>query len=220
MTVPELYWISGSPPAWRVMLWLVLKGIPFLSHRLDHGRKENRTAAYLALNPRGQVPTLVHGQTVVRESIAILAWLDRAFPERPLFGESPAGAAEIWQDVMILENELRPAVTTVARTLLNGGADGRAGELAAAVAFLDLALAALGERLAERPFLNGAMPSAADVWLYPALGWMGRAAARTAGPVPDPVLRWQAADAPIGRWQARFSALPGVADTWPPHWKS
>lgn len=62
--------------------------------------------------------------------------------------------------------------------------------------------------------------SAADVWLYPALGWMGRAAARTAGPVPDPVLRWQAADGPIGRWQARFSALPGVADTWPPHWKS
>ncbi|MFZ5747007.1 MAG: glutathione S-transferase family protein [Pseudomonadota bacterium] len=220
MTMPELYWISGSPPAWRVMLALVLKGVPFVSHRLDHGKGENRAAAYLALNPKGQVPTLVFGHTVVRESIAILAWLDRAFPQHPLFGATPGEAAGVWQDVILFENDLRPAVTTIAQTLLNNRAVERAGALAEAVATLDTALAALGERLAGQPFLNGATPSAADVWLYPALGWIGRAAARTADAVPGPVLLWQAEGTPIGRWNARLSALPGVAGTWPPHWQS
>jgi glutathione S-transferase len=73
---PTLYWISGSPPAWRVMLAMVLKDIAFTSRRLDHAKGENRTAEYLALNPKGQVPTVTFGETVVRESIAILAWLE------------------------------------------------------------------------------------------------------------------------------------------------
>lgn len=220
MTIPELYWISGSPPAWRVMLGLVLKGVPFTSRRLEHDRAENRTPSYLALNPKGQVPTLVHGETVLRESIAILAWLDRAFPERPLFGATPEVAAAIWQDVMVFENDLRPAVTTIAQTLLGNRSAERAEALAGAATAVDTALAAISDRLALRPFLNGQAPSAADVWLFPTLGWIGRAASRTADPVPDAVLRWQAANGPLGLWQSRFAALPGVYDTFPPHWKS
>lgn len=220
MTIPELYWISGSPPAWRVMLGLVLKGVPFTSRRLDHGRGENRTQAYLSLNPKGQVPTLVLGDTVIRESIAILAWLDRAFPERPLFGATPEIAAAIWQDVMVFENDLRPAVTTIAQTLFGNRSAERAEALEGAVRSFEAALAALSERLERQPFLNGRVPSAADLWLFPALGWIGRAASRTADPVPDAVLRAQAADGPLGEWQSRFAALPGVDGTWPPHWKS
>lgn len=220
MTMPELYWISGSPPAWRVILGLVLKGIPFKSHRLDHDRGENRTPAYLALNSKGQVPTLVHGQTVVRESIAILAWLDRAFPDQPLFGATPEDAAAVWQDVMVFENDLRPAVTAIAQTLLSNRSAERAEALESAVDTLDAALKDIADRLELCPFLSVPAPSAADIWLYPALGWIGRAASRTADPIPEPVRRWQAPDGPLGLWQARFAALPGVGDTWPPHWQS
>ncbi|MBK6789534.1 MAG: glutathione S-transferase N-terminal domain-containing protein [Betaproteobacteria bacterium] len=39
---------------------------------------------YLALNPMGKVPTLVHGDTVITETPAILAYLADAFPEAGL----------------------------------------------------------------------------------------------------------------------------------------
>ena len=119
MDRPTLYWISGSPPAWRVMLALVLKGISFDNKRLDHGTGENRQPGYLKLNPKGQVPTLVCDELVIRESIAILAWLDQAWPERPIWGDTPTNAAMVWQDVMVMESDLRPAVTASAQGLIH-----------------------------------------------------------------------------------------------------
>lgn len=73
VTRPDLYWTSGSPPAWRVMLALAIKGVPFNSRRLDTDTKDNRAPSYLALNPKGQVLTLVRGDVVIRESLAIRA---------------------------------------------------------------------------------------------------------------------------------------------------
>ena len=108
---PQLYWISGSPPAWRVMLALTLKGIAFESRQLDHGAGENHAPEYLKLNPKGQVPTLVMGDLVIRESIAILGWLDRAVAERPIWGATTEDAAQVWQDVMEMEAVLRAPVT-------------------------------------------------------------------------------------------------------------
>ena len=89
MDRPELYFISGSPPAWRVTLALWAKGIPYTARRLHTDNGGNRTVDYLALNPRGQVPTLVHSGTALTESVAILAYLDAAWPERPVFGSTP-----------------------------------------------------------------------------------------------------------------------------------
>lgn len=215
---PELYWISGSPPSWRVMLGLMLKGIPFVSRRLDHGAGENRTDAYLAINPKGQVPTLVHGTLNLRESIAILAYLDRAWPERPLFGETAALAAAIWQDVMVFEADLRPAATVIASTLLRNSARDRAEELAAAIGAFLQALDDIAVRLDSAEFLGPGGPSASDCWLFPTLAWIDRALAVTKETPPD-ALRNHTADRPaLARWRGRFEALRGVPDTFPPHW--
>lgn len=214
---PELYWISGSPPAWRVMLGLTLKGLAFVSRRLDHAAGENRAPAYLALNPKGQVPTLRHDALVIRESIAILAYLDRAWPERPLFGETPAAAAAIWQAVMEFESDLRPSVTCIARTLLRG-AEPRGDELRDAVREFLSALEGMEADLASRRFLLGETPSAADCWLYPSLGWIDRAVANTVLAVP-PELASCLADRPnLAAWRCRLRAEPGVDATYPPHW--
>ena len=68
----ELFWISGSPFAWRVQLTLAIHKIDYVSHLLDASQGELKKTEYLALNPRGKVPVLKHGELLVRESVAIL----------------------------------------------------------------------------------------------------------------------------------------------------
>ena len=217
-TQPDLFWISGSPPAWRVMLALVLKGVSFRSKRLDHGKGENRSPDYLALNPKGQVPTLRHGPIVIRESIAILAYLDRAWPDRPIFGATPAEAARIWQDVMVFEADLRPAATIIAPTLLRGQAGRDPDALDNAIAQFLSGLDEVEPRLADAAFLGGDTPAAADCWLYPTLGWIDRAIAKTDGPVAPDLATYSNHRPALAAWRTRLGALPGVAGTHPPHW--
>lgn len=216
---PDLYWISGSPPSWRVMLALTLKDIPYRSCRLDTVRQENRTPTYLRLNPTGQVPTLVHGAITVRESIAILAYLDRAWPERPIFGSTPAEAAAIWQAVMGFENRLAPAAGKVARALFratSGDSDDFDGAVGQALSILD----EIDAGLAGSGFLTGEAAKAADLWLFPLLGWIARAIDTTADAVPPALARW-ADDRPgLAAWHDRFARLPGVDATTPPHWRT
>lgn len=214
METPTLYWISGSPRAWRVMLALTLKGIPFESRRLDHAAGENRSPAYLRINPTGQVPTLVAGDITVCESIAILAWLDRAYPDRPIWGKDVKSAAQVWQDVMVMEGDLRLAVTQTARALLRG-----TDHDDAAMAALAAACDAYAQTLATQPFLGGASPMASDIWLYPALHWIARGVALADSP-PQICVNLTSSRPPLQAWMNRIATLPGIADTYPPHWRS
>ena len=49
---PELYWISGSPYAWRVMLTLEVKQARYASHLLEASKGDLKKPEYLRLNPR------------------------------------------------------------------------------------------------------------------------------------------------------------------------
>lgn len=75
------YFRSGA--SHRVRIALHLKGLSFtqVSHHLR--RNEQRAADYLRLNPQGLVPTLVDGDTVLTQSLAIMEYLDEAFPDAP-----------------------------------------------------------------------------------------------------------------------------------------
>ena len=84
----ELYWGSGSPFAWRVMLTLEVNGLAYESRFLEFSKGEHQAPAYLQLNPRGKVPTLKDGDFVIYESLAIMSYLDRKYPDPPLFGEA------------------------------------------------------------------------------------------------------------------------------------
>src|SRR5262247_22931 len=84
----ELYWGSGSPFAWRVMLTLEVKKLPYESKLLEFSKGEHKTPAYLKLNPRGKVPTLKDADYVLSESLAIMSYLDRKYPEPQLFGKT------------------------------------------------------------------------------------------------------------------------------------
>ncbi len=84
----EVFWGSGSPFAWRVLLALEFKKLPYVSHLLQFSKQEHKSPQMLALNPRGRVPVLKDGDYVCFESLAILYYLDLKYPDaadvRPL----------------------------------------------------------------------------------------------------------------------------------------
>ncbi|MEM6296453.1 MAG: glutathione S-transferase family protein [Myxococcota bacterium] len=217
----KFYWGSGSPFAWRAMLALIVKGVEFEDELLQFSKKEHKTPEYLAINPRGKVPALVDGDTVVTESLAILAYLDRKVPSPPLWGETAADAGRIARLVAEHENYLGKAALGALGPVFRG----KAGEQAEAVRAsnkelrgeLDRFEAALG----EGPWFGGANVSAADVVLYPTLMLIERVGAHpdsTEHALDFPALA--ESHPALNAWKERFTALPGVERAHPPHWKS
>jgi len=56
---------------------------------------EQKTADYLALNPNGKVPTLVDGDVVLWESLAIMTYLADQTPGQQLYPTGPAARAQV-----------------------------------------------------------------------------------------------------------------------------
>lgn len=221
-TTLTFYWGSGSPWAWRAMLGLELKGLRYESKLLQFSKGEHRSPQMLALNPRGKVPVLVHGDTVVFESLAILAYLDRAFPEPPIFGATAAEAAHVWRLVSEHDAYVVPLGNRVIRPLFFGDAvavEEQADDIRAAADELHKELARIEERLAAGPWLVGAAPSAADAVYFVSVQQLLRAAGKPhAEPLALGVQPLAARYPRLAAWSDRFAALPGVARTWPPHW--
>lgn len=59
-------------------------GEPYTLRVLDRKKGENRTPEYLALNPAGKVPTLVHNGVAISEGAAICCYLADEFPKAKL----------------------------------------------------------------------------------------------------------------------------------------
>lgn len=90
-----LYSADLSPCGRRVGITLHEKGLPFDRVNLDMGNMQQRTAEYLALNPNGFVPTLVHKGHVIFESGAINQYLEEQFPDTPLMPGTPYERAQV-----------------------------------------------------------------------------------------------------------------------------
>jgi len=163
----ELYWIAGSPFSWRVLLGLTVKGIEYDSRLLEASKQEHKGDAYLALNPRGKVPALVDGDTVVYESVAILAYLERTNPELPLFGTTSAETGRVWQCVLETENYLRDAIMGVALPIYRGTADENADAVQANAKAIHSELKQIDRNLEADDYLAGDTLTAADLVLYP-----------------------------------------------------
>ena len=74
------YWRSSA--AWRVRIGLALKGLACTIEpvHLLHDGGQQHAPDYAALNPQQLVPLLLHGQRAVYQSLAILEYLEEAWP--------------------------------------------------------------------------------------------------------------------------------------------
>ena len=78
------YWRSSA--AYRVRIGLNLKGLRYEIqpvHLLRNGG-EQHSESFRQANPQGLVPVLQHGSRQLRQSLAILEYLDETWPDRPL----------------------------------------------------------------------------------------------------------------------------------------
>ena len=72
----------------------------------------------LALNFRGQLPVLRDNDYVVFESLAILYYLDRKYPDPPIFGRDPQEAGVIMRVICEYQSYAEPPLKQITRALL------------------------------------------------------------------------------------------------------
>ncbi|BBK41691.1 glutathione S-transferase [Allostella vacuolata] len=218
----EIYWGSGSPFAWRVLLAAEVKGVPYTSHLLSFQARDHKAPAFLAINPRGKVPVLKDGDRVVTESMAIMHHLDAIGGGPSLFGTTADERTAVWEWSSRILYDLEEAVDAFTRPLIFAKPGSNPGEAAmAALPRLQAELAGFEAVLADRKWLcDGDAPSAADLAAFPFLMNIGRAVGKDAARGLELPFTPLSAHYPnLAAWQARIEALPGYERTYPPHWR-
>ncbi|OSP56201.1 glutathione S-transferase family protein [Pseudoruegeria sp. SK021] len=99
----HVYHAGISNCSMRVRLALEEKGLKWVSHEINLGKQENIQPWYLAINPKGLVPAIVHDGVTVTESDDILAYLEEQFPQPALVPADPilAAQADMWFDLAV-----------------------------------------------------------------------------------------------------------------------
>jgi len=104
----KLYNYFRSSAAYRTRIALNLKGIRPENVFIHLLKNEQRTAEYLKVNPQGLVPTLVDGDEVITQSLAIIEYLDETHPEPPLLPGTAADRARIRSLALTIACDIHP----------------------------------------------------------------------------------------------------------------
>ena len=102
------YWRSSA--AYRVRIGLNLKGLAFetLPVHLVRDGGQQHAAEYVAKNPQHMVPTLQHGERVIRQSLAILEYLDEAWPSPRLLPMTARDRARVRALAQMVACDIHP----------------------------------------------------------------------------------------------------------------
>lgn len=191
----------------KVEIALLEKRLPFERIMVPF----NQTTGYdpkhpevLALNPKGQVPVLNDAGLVLHDSTVIVEYLDEAYPEPPLYPQTPAARARCRLDELFADEILLQALKPLMHRTGPRAADSehRAAQGAdALIAERVLAVhhAQLDQRLGDGEFF-GPMLCAADIALFTGLLFGQR--------LGGPSLSHHRA---LSDWFARLSVRPAFA---------
>lgn len=180
---------------------LELSGVAFepISMKLHKG--EQRSAEYLAMNPRGQVPVLVDDGEVITQIVAILLHLDAKLPEAGILPASGLARTRALSTLAWMNNTVHPTFTHV--FMPQKFTTDEAAQQAIRAHAVQTYGGLLGEIEAmaakAAPWLTGGQPSALDAYVLTLLRWGGYAGI---DPTSMPA-SWDLAQ--------RFAALPAVA---------
>lgn len=161
---------------------------PYELHVLNMKAGEQRQGAYLAVNPMGKVPAILHGDMLVTEQVAIGIYLADLFPEAgitPAIGEALRGPYLRWY--VFYAACFEPALVDKAMKREPGPV--------AMVPYGDFAttLGTLTAQLGNGPWLLGDRFTAVDVLWGTALTWMtGFGLVEANAPIKAYTDRWNA----------------------------
>jgi glutathione S-transferase len=216
----ELYWGSGSPYSWRVLLALEYKRVPYESHVLQFSKQEHKSPQMLRMNPRGRVPVLKDGDFVVFESLACLLYLERRHPEYPIFGTTAEEAATIMRVICEYQAYAEQHVTQIVSAVFLETLDQDLEEVTRAMHLVAGEARTIEGRLSTSDWLVGEQPSAADLVVFPGIMLLLRAMEkREAGDLRSRFVPMETTYPAIARWIRRVEQLPGYERTYPPHWR-
>jgi glutathione S-transferase len=181
-----IYGISASR-ALRSLWMLEELGVEY-EHVQMNFTGDNKQPDYLALNPNGRIPTLVDGDTVLWESMAINLYLAEKY-DGGLQPKSPEdrGRATKWSFWVMTETE-KALLEYLFNTLILPEGQRDAAVAAAAVEQLKAPLGVLDGALEGRVNLLGEQFSVADLNVASVLSW-GQLAGLDLSAVPN-VSRW------------------------------
>lgn len=186
-----------SPYAMKVRVMLYEKGLDFEKHELHF---HSDRAALLRVNPRGEVPALQDGETVIYDSRVICEYLEDKYPTPPLTPADPAAKAHCRALETICDTQIDACVLLIAliKIFRPEMEAEHADALGQAAAMLDKHYANLDAELGGNEYLLGEF-SRADIALVPHLGFT----AFMGYPV-------DAKYAQLAAWMTRMNARPSV----------
>ncbi|WP_428631365.1 glutathione S-transferase family protein [Sphingopyxis sp.] len=162
----DLIFYTNPMSRGQIARWMLEEvGAPYEPRILDYGTTM-KDAAYLAINPMGKVPALVHDGKVVTECAAICAYLADAFPDAGL-APAPADRADYYRWLFFTSGPVEQAITAKHFGVEPEGDQQRM----AGFGSLDMALDALESAVAGRAFVAGDRFSAADVYVGSQIDW-------------------------------------------------
>ena len=192
-----VYGYAPSGNCWKVAQILRLTGHEFRWVETDSNRGETRTAAFLARNPVGKIPTVeLADGTVLIESNAILCHFAEGTPWMPAPGLARTRVME-W---LFFEQYSHEPYIAVARNIVAflQAAQANAARLEQCMAAGARALDVMERRLAGHEWLTDAGPTVADIALV--------AYTQVADEGGFELARWPG----VAAWVGRVLAIPGI----------
>nr|APZ78836.1 glutathione S-transferase [Stigmatella aurantiaca Sg a15] len=152
----------------QMVHWMLHEvGVPFRVVRIDFEKAEHKTPEFLAINPMGKLPTLVHDGTVITETGAIITYLADAFPQAglaPALHDRRRGTYLRW--LFFAAGCFEPAILD---TMFKRPPVERKGALG--YGSYEDTVGALKTMLVPGPYILGDQFSAADVYVGSELSW-------------------------------------------------
>ena len=142
-------------------------GAPYRISPIDFEKREHKQPDFLAINPMGKLPTIVHRDTVVTETGAIIAYLADAFPQAglaPAIGDPARGSYYRW--LFFGAGCIEPAL--IDRMMKRPDVEPKA---ALGYGSYEDVLNALAGVLSKGPYLLGEKFTAADVYVGSQINW-------------------------------------------------
>jgi glutathione S-transferase len=215
-----LYWGSGSPFSWRVLLALQHKGLAFDSQLLHFDKQEHQSPQMLKMNPRGRVPVLKDGDYVVFESVAVLYYLDVKYPQPPLFGLTPEEAGVIMRVICEFQAYAEPSLQKIVGAIFSDQVADDIDALTDAMHVVAREARTIEGRLSKEEWIVGTQYSATDMVIFPWIQLLRRALnRRSAADLSARFLPMERNYPALARWIKRIESLPGYENTYPPHWR-
>lgn len=188
----ELYEFAISGNCHKVRMMLSFLRQDYKSYPVNGAAGEQKTPGFIAKNPFGQVPVLVDGATVLRDSQAILVYLAKRYGGATWMPEDAVGMSRTVAWLSIAANE----ISRGPGALRSHFKFGRVVDIDEANKITNAVLEITNSQLIQSEWLIGEKLTIADLAIYPYL-----ALAHEGKVVLTPFTA-------IQRWMQKIQALP------------